>query len=238
METKLDSLLMIKALKELLPWEFQDETEAISMNQPATEAVIATVQTDLLISEPPSNITLLMAPLPTREAKGEACFPFVPTKEDDIIAGPAPWRLIRKKPNCALILVHEDNFPINYSTNVLCHQIITAMLTITSLALEVMQLHLEDVIAHYLNAKCTFIIPKHRTSKESIYYDEPYNFLIDGPVSTRDYWNTTSTLHTLSDVLTTTLSMLVTQAPQFRWEEWSFTPLSIPEHTTTLQQVT
>ena len=104
------------------------------MNQPATEAVIATVQTDLLISEPPSNITLLMAPLPTREAKGEACFPFVPTKEDDIIAGPAPWRLIRKKPNCALILVHEDNFPINYSTNVLCHQIITAMLTITSLA--------------------------------------------------------------------------------------------------------
>ena len=184
--------------------------------------------------EPPFDITLSTAPLPAREVKGETCFPFVPIEEDDIIAGPVPWRLIRKKPDGMLILIHEDNFPINYSTNVLCHQIITAMLTITSLALEVMWLHLEDIITHYLNAKCTFIIPKHGTSKESIYYDKLYNFLVDGLVSTQDYWNTTSTLHTLSNMLTMTLCTLVAQAPQFRWEEQSFAPISIPEQTMTL----
>ena len=237
METKLNLLLMMDALEELLPWEFHDAPKVVSMNQLATEAVIATVQTNPLMLGPPLSITLSTAPLPTGRVKAETCFPFVPIEEDNIITGPAPWRLIRNKPDGALILVHENNFPINYSTNVLCHQIITAMLTATSLTLEAMQLHLKDIITHYLNAKCTFIIPKHGTSKESIYYDEPYNFLVNGPVSTWDYWNTTSTLHTLSDVLTTTLCTLIAQAPQFIWEEWSFVPLSIPEQTTTLQQV-
>ena len=138
METKLDLLLMMDALKELLPWEFHDTPEVIPMDQPATETVIAAVQTDPLMLGPPLNITLSTAPFLTREAKGETCFPSVPIEEDNIIAGLAPWRLIRKKPDGMLILVHKDDFPINYSINVLCHQIITAMPTVTSLTLEAM----------------------------------------------------------------------------------------------------
>ena len=153
-----------------------------------------------------------MIPLPSKEDKEDlTLFTFVPIEGDHTIAGPVPWRLIRKKPDGALVLVHEDDFPINYTSNVLCHKLLMAMLTIAFLTLEAMHLHLEDVIAHYLNAKCTFIIPKHGSSKESIYYDEPYNFIVDRLVSTHEYWCNVSTLHTLEDILTTTLSMLIAQ---------------------------
>ena len=128
------------------------------------------------------------------------------------------WRLIRKKPDSALILVHEDNFPINYSSNILCHKLLVAMPTIPSLTLEAMCLHLEDIITHYLNVKCTFVIPKHGSAKESIYYDELYNFIVDRPVSTHEYWCNVSTLCTLEDILTTTLGMLITQVNHINWE--------------------
>lgn len=140
-------------------------------------------------------------------------------KRNKSIPRNAPWRLIRKKPNGALILVHEDNFPINYSSNILCHKLLVAMPTITSLALEAMRLHPEDIIIHYLNAKCTFIIPKHGSSKESIYYNKPYNFIVDGPISMQDYWHNISTLHTLEDILTMTLGMLIAQVNHVNWEE-------------------
>ena len=136
---------------------------------------------------------------------------FVPIEGDHIIEGPVPWRLARKKSDGAIILIHEDNFPINYSSNVLHHKLLIAMLTIPLLTLEAMCLHLKDVIAHYLNIKCTFIIPKHGCSKESIYYTKPYNFIANGPVSTQEYWCNLSTLHTLEDIVTTTLSTLITQ---------------------------
>ena len=125
---------------------------------------------------PQIDILLSTIPLLSKEDKEDlTLFSFVPIEGDHIIVGPVPWRLVRKKPDGALILVHKDDFPINYSSNVLCHKLLVAMLMIPSLTLEAMHLHLEDVITHYLNVKCTFVIPKHGSLKESIYYDKPYN---------------------------------------------------------------
>ena len=137
---------------------------------------------------PPVNILMPTVPLPSKKNKeSSTLLSFVPIEGDHTIEGPVPWRLARKKPNGAIILIHEDNFPINYSSNVLHHKLLIAMLTISFLTLEAMCLHLEDIIAYYLNVKCTFIIPKHGCSKESIYYNEPYNFIAIGPVSTQEY---------------------------------------------------
>ena len=211
---------MMEALEELLSWEHCNIPEIVPIDQPqAEETVIVTTQTGLFMMGPQLDILLSTIPLPSKEDKRDLLFAFVPIKGDHIITGPAPWRLIRKKPDGALILVHEDNFPINYSSNILCHKLLVAMPTITSLALEAMRLHPEDIIIHYLNAKCTFIIPKHGSSKESIYYNKPYNFIVDGPISMQDYWHNISTLHTLEDILTVTLGMLIAQVNHVNWEE-------------------
>ena len=203
METKLDSLLMIEALKELLPWELHNIPKIVPLDQPVIEETLTTTtQTSPSITGPPLNVLLSAIPLPIMENQRKSSFPFVPIKGDNIITGPTPWRLIRKKPNGALILIHEDDFPIHYTSNILHHKLLMAMLTMTPLTLETMHLHLKDVITHYLNAKCIFIIPEHETLKESIYYNEPYNFIINGPISMQDYWHNTSTLCTLEDVLT------------------------------------
>ena len=137
------------------------------------------------MTKPQIEVLLSAVPLPSEEDKeGSTLLSFVPIKGDHIIEGPTLWRLIKKKPDSALILIYEDDFPINYSSNVLCHKLLIAMPTMPLLTLEAMHLHLEDIITHYLNVKCTFIIPAHRCSKEGIYYDKPYNFIIDGLVST------------------------------------------------------
>ena len=101
-----------------------------------------------------------------------------------------------------------------------------------------MHLHLEDVIAHYLNIKCTFIIPKYGHLKKSIYYDKPYNFVVDGPVSMQEYWYNISTPCTLEDILTTTLGMLIAQVTHITWEACHLTDLCLPEQVKMFQQVT
>ena len=137
---------------------------------------------------PPVNALMPTVPLPSKENKKSlTLLSFVPIERDHIIERPMLWRLIRKKPDSALILIHGDNFPINYTSNILCHKLLIAMPTIPLLTLEAMHLHLKDVIAHYLNIKCTFIIPKHGSSKESIYYNGLYNFIVNSPVSTWEY---------------------------------------------------
>ena len=163
----------------------------------------------------------------------------MPIKEDDILAGPTPWRLIRRRLDSVLILVHDNDFPIIYDhTTINNNKLLTAILTISSLALEAIHLHIEDAITHYLNVKCTLVIPKHGTSRESIYYDKPYNFITDIPVLTRDYWEATSTLHTLEQVIDTTLNILVNGFVNFNWEEQTFAPLDPLTQIATLQQVT
>ena len=221
METKLDSSLMMDALEGLLPLKLQDEPQIILLDQQAEKTVIAGIR----------NLP------PTVEIQDGTCFSFVPIEEDNIIVGPTPWRLIRKRPDGILILVHDNNFPITYDHTTINHKLLTAIPTISSLALETICLHTEDAITHYLNVKHTLIIPKHGTSRESIYYDEPYNFITDIPVSTQDYWDTTSTLHTLEQVFSMTLNILINGFVNFNWEERTFVPLDIPEQIMTMQQV-
>lgn len=168
MEGKLDLSLMMDALEEFLPLELQDKPQIVLPDQQAREVVVATTQ----------NLP------PDEEIQNGMCFSFVPIKEDDIIMEPTPWRFIRKRPNGILILVHNSNFPINYDCVTINHKLLTAIPTISSLALEALHLHLEDAITHYLNIKCTFIVPKHGTLRESIYYNEPHNFITNIPVST------------------------------------------------------
>ena len=166
METKLDLSLMMSTLEGLFPLKLQDEPQIILLDQQVEEDIVAGIQ----------NLP------PVVETQSETCFVFVPIKEDNIIAGPTPWRLIRRRPDSVLILVHDNNFSIAYDHTTLNNKLLTAIPTISSLAMEAIHLHIEDAIAHYLNVKCTLVIPKHSTSRESIYYDKPYNFITDIPV--------------------------------------------------------
>ena len=156
-EAKLDSLLMIEAPDKLLPWQYHNIPKIVPIELPQVEKiVIVTVRTGIPVASP-DDILLSTTPLPSKEDKeSSTLLSFVPIEGDHIIKEPTPWRLVRKKPNGAIVLVHEDNFPINYSSNILYYKLLIAMLTTSLLTLEAMCLHLEDVITHiYVELYCS-----------------------------------------------------------------------------------
>ena len=87
METKLDSLLMIETLEELLPWEHHDMPEIIPADQPqVNKTVIVTAIAGPSMTGPQINILLSTIPLPSKEDKEDlTLFAFVPIEGDYII---------------------------------------------------------------------------------------------------------------------------------------------------------
>ena len=246
MQARLDTLLVHEALDDLYPAEEQDtprplttvpevaeeQVEPTPTIEPAKlTSTVEPVEQTPVVETTHITMPLLLDPISCIVINQEETplFSFVPAGDGDHLFGDlAPWRLIRKKPDGTLLLVHQEDFPEHYPTGVLRMKLLLLKPTLPDRVLEAMCLCLDDTIARFLDVKATVILPEQYVARNNVYYDEPYLIVLDEPQAYQEAWRTISTSCTLNEMVNTIITNLLAQSTYDHLEDRVLMNLPLP----------
>ena len=188
-----------------------------------TQTISSTLEPDT-----PSCNAALPLPLPLHLPSKQVVF-YEIDKHGIIGEGPEPWRIIHHNIGGDEVLVHAEDFPMEFNHTRLEMVLQSAMPATSEVKLQHMHLHLKNTIALYANTKCACISKTHGT-----FYNESYTWTIDLTAQDALKWNTLCK-HTLHKTVDAAVILLQRSEVNAKWGTHYISNYKVPDIIPTIQ---